>query len=243
VAAVAVRRGWECHPLAGDSREGLAPRADAAAAPNRQPSVVAGHAPKAGVRVLQLAGRVWSCSPAHRAWVLQGPRTAGQERSFRGAVPGADSRWRVPLPASLCWRQLAFGLFRPCTGRTGTCQCFMACKRSGVRIPIAPPGHAHISNAVPVTGAAPEGRLRGSSAASVIAVGSLTCGGAEDGPALSVMSPLMMCMRSRGGAPQASRLVAGSEHSKEDRWPKSAPARRRCPWPWAAARSSTRSGG
>ncbi len=39
---------------------------------------------------------------------------------------------------------------------------------------------------------------------------SITAGG-------SVISPLVMCKRSRGGVPQASRLVAGSEHSKEDR--------------------------
>jgi hypothetical protein len=94
----------------------------------------------------------------------------------------------------------------------------MACKRSGVRIPIAPPGHAHISNSEPVTGPAPEGHLRGSSAASVIAVGLLTCGGAEDGPALSAMSRIddvqeVPSSASEAGRPQQAlntrRSVAG----------------------------------
>jgi len=141
-------------------------------------------------------------------------------RSFRGHFEGqnaAGEGWCEPVSAVVSWRLACSGRIRP---GQGTCWCFMACKRSGVRIPIAPPGHARISNAVPVTGPAPEGRLRGSSAVSAIAVGLLTCGGAGDGPALSVMSPLMMCKRSRGGAPQASRLVAGSEHGKEDRRPK-----------------------
>jgi hypothetical protein len=55
----------------------------------------------------------------------------------------------------------------------------MACKRSGVRVSVAPPGHVHISNAQPVTGPAPQGHLR----VSLSAVGLLTCGGDEDGPA------------------------------------------------------------
>ena len=59
----------------------------------------------------------------------------------------------------------------------------MACKRSGVRVSVAPPGHAHISNAQPVTCSAPQGHLRGSFAARSSAVGLLTCGGDEDGPA------------------------------------------------------------
>ena len=45
----------------------------------------------------------------------------------------------------------------------------MACKRSGVRIPIAPPGHEHISKKLPMTRLAPEGQLRGTSAEGRIA--------------------------------------------------------------------------
>src|SRR6266581_1545792 len=80
-----------------------------------------------------------------------------------------------------------FGWSRRVSAGGGLGAGFMACKRPGVRIPIASPVHAHISNSEPVTGPAPEGHLRGSSAASVIVVGLLTCGGAEDGPALSAV--------------------------------------------------------
>jgi hypothetical protein len=59
----------------------------------------------------------------------------------------------------------------------------MACKRSGVRVSVAPPGHAHISNVQPVTCPAPQGHLRVSFEASLSAVCLLTCGGDEDGPA------------------------------------------------------------
>src|ERR1022692_2808954 len=63
----------------------------------------------------------------------------------------------------------------------------MACKRSGVRVSVAPPGHVHISNAQPVTGPASQGHLRGSFAARLSAVGLLTCGGDEDGPVPSAV--------------------------------------------------------
>ena len=45
----------------------------------------------------------------------------------------------------------------------------MACKRSGVRIPIAPPGHEHISKTLPMTRSATEGHLRGTPAGGRIA--------------------------------------------------------------------------
>src|ERR1019366_2104030 len=45
----------------------------------------------------------------------------------------------------------------------------MACKRSGVRIPIAPRGHEHISKNLPMTRPAPEGHLRGTPAGGRIA--------------------------------------------------------------------------
>jgi hypothetical protein len=67
--------------------------------------------------------------------------------------------------------------------RTGHRRSRMACKRSGVRVSVAPPGHVHISNSQPATCPAPRRHLRGSFAARSSAVGLLTCGGDEDGPA------------------------------------------------------------
>jgi hypothetical protein len=67
-------------------------------------------------------------------------------------------------------------------------------------------GHAHNSNSEPVTGPAPEGHLRGSFAASVITVGLLTCGGAEDGPALSVMSRIDDVQEVPSSASEGGRL-------------------------------------
>ncbi len=66
-------------------------------------------------------------------------------RSFEGHFEGqnaAGEGWCEPVSAVVSWRLACSGRVWP---GQGTCWCFMACKKSGVRVPLAPLGGLHVS--------------------------------------------------------------------------------------------------
>ena len=168
---------------------------------------------------------------------------------------GVCGRCSASLGVALC---RCFGWSRRVSAGQGSGVGFMACKRSGVRIPIAPPGHAHIfeqsSNGI----SAPEGHFR----VGLRAAGLPDLRGSWDGPALSAMPGIddvqevkgsdARCTeqtpRSRGGHRTAlgalghgtRRPGVAAERGGADRGPGGAqrvracgPGRARRAWPWS----------